>query len=285
MILPNSFLRDGFVSAETARKRRFLPGLQRPGILIGTEGETNTGKTEFILSCPGPGIVLAVDRMYDAVLDNPEPPVSRNDNFAFKEIKLSMATMAEDHKAVWKSFYEDYIKALANPDARTVGIDGDSDTWEVQRLAEFGKLTQIPSIMYVGVNAARRVMIARAFDSGKIVVATNKVKHEYVTVRDEEGNPKLSKDGKEVREKSGDFVRQGFDDDNYLWHIQLRHLRKDAYINPKTGKEVKTQFGIRILKCKSNPGLKGEELWGSDANFAGLVQLAYPNTEIGEWGL
>ena len=285
MTLPPSFMKDGFVSSELSRRRRFLPGLQRPGILIGTEGETNTGKTEFILSCPSPGIVLAVDRMYDAVLDNPNPPASRRDDFAFKEVKLSMATMAEDHKAIWQEFYKDYTAALKNPDARTIGIDGDSDTWETQRLAEFGKLTQVPSILYVNVNASRRVMIARAYDSGKVVVATNKVKYEYVTKRDDEGNAVLGKDGKEIREKSGDFVRQGFEDDNYLWHIQLRHLRKDPTFNKITGKTSEVKFGIRILKCKNNPGLKGEELWGDDCNFAGLVSLAYPDVELSEWGL
>lgn len=284
MALPISFQSLGFKAAAQCRSRRFLPGLKRPGIMIGTEGETNTGKTEFIMSCPGPGLIIPVDRMYDAVLDNPEPPASRREDFAFKELMLSMNTMAEDHKTRWKEFYDSLIQAINNKDARTVGIDGDSDTWETQRLAEFGKLQQIPSIMYTAVNASRRAMIARCYDSGKIIVATNKIKEEYVVQKDASGNPVL-KDGKEIRVKSGNLIRQGFDDDNYLWHIQLRHLRQDARINKVTGKEIPLQFGIKILKCKSNPALKDMELWGESANFAGLVELAYPNVPLKEWGL
>lgn len=287
MALPASFAKDGFVSSADARKRRWMPGLKRPGILIGTEGETNTGKSEFIFSCPGPGLVLAVDRGTDAIMDNPTPPPARRSDFAICEIKTSMPTQAADHVAHWKEFYAKYLAALANPDARTVGIDGDSDTWELQRLAEFdGKFTQVPSILYVKVNAARRVMIARAFDSGKVIVATNKIKDEYVTKRDANGNPEL-KDGKEVRVKSGQQIRQGFDDDNYLWHIQIKHLVREPR-QVKVGAKIidkPMEWGIRILKAKANPQMQGMELWGGDCNFAGLVQTVYPNIEMREWGL
>lgn len=284
MPLPPSFLKAGFRPASESRSKRYLPGLKRPGIMIGTEGETNTGKTEFILSCPGPGIVLAVDRGYDSMLDNPNPPASRRDDFAFDEIKLSTAAMAEDHKANWKNFYERYLEALRNPDARTVGIDGDSDTWETQRLAEFGRITQVPPIMYTGVRASRKAMYYRAYDSGKIIVATNKLKPEYVAKMDDNGLP-IMKDGKEVREKSGELTRQGFDDDSYLFSIQLRHLYHPPHASKATGRMSPQQWGMRVLKCKPNPELIGQELWGDDCNFATLIQLAYPQVPLHEWGI
>lgn len=284
MALPASFQTIGFTSSVHARKRRNLPRLKRPGIMISTEGETNTGKTEFILSCPGPGLVLAVDRMYDGMLDNPNPPAARRDDFAFNEIMLATDTMAEDFKKNWQTYRDALMAAIKNPDALTVGIDGDSDTWETQRLADFGKLTQVPSFKYAGVNAARRALIARCFDSGKIIVATNKVKDEYVTKKDSSGNPVLL-DGKEVRERSGNSVRQGFEDDNYLWHLQLRHLRKDAHYSKLLKRDIPLQFGIEILKSKSNPSLKGLQLWGDSCNFAGLVSVVYPDVELAEWGL
>jgi hypothetical protein len=287
MPLPASFARDGFVSAAEVRKRRHLPGLNRPGILIGTEGETNTGKSEFGLSAPGPGIYLCVDRGFDGMLDNPNPPSWRKaDNFAFKVIAAPLATQTNqpEYLKYWKEFYGEYTKALANPDCRTVVLDGDSDSWELQRLAEFGKLTQVPSLMYVNVNAARRAMIARAWDSGKVVIATNRVKGEYINKLDDQGNP-VMKDGKEVRVKSGDSIRQGFEDQDYLWQMQLRHLHKPAGFNPITKKDTPPQWGIKILKCKANPQLAGMELWGADCCFAGLVQAVYQNVSLAEWGL
>lgn len=285
MQLPRSFAQDGFTTAAEARRKRFLPGLKRPGIMISTEGETNTGKTEFALSCPGPGIVIAVDRGYDAALDNPEPPITRRDDFAFIELALSSNSQNANHVDIWKEFYGIYIKALANREARTIVIDGDSDTWETQRLAEFaGQFQQVASLRYVSANAVRRVMINRGYDSGKIVIATNKVRPLWSIKRGEDGNPIL-RDGKEVRENTGDVVKQGFDDDNYLWSIQLRHLYRPARYSERLKKEIPQGWGIRILKCKSNPGLLGTELWDSDCNFESLVALAYPNVKAEEWGL
>lgn len=284
MALPASFLKDGFQTIDNSRKRRFLPGLKRPGIMITTEGPTNTGKTEFMMSCPDPGIIIAVDKGHDAMLDNPNPPPTRRKDFAFDEVEVSQAAQKEDHVKSWNNFRERLMVAIKNPDAITVGIDGDSDTWETQRLAEFGKLTQVPSIMYVNANASRRALISRLFFSGKIIVATNKVKAEYVAKRDEEGNVVL-KDGKEIREKSGRMAKQGFEDDDYLWHIALEHFVNPARFNAITKKAVPMEWGIRILKCKANPQLKGMELTGADCSFAGLVSLAYPNVALSEWGL
>jgi hypothetical protein len=261
-MLPASFAKDGFFPlSKTKPKHKHL--------LIGTDGLPNTGKSEFALSAPGPGIFICIDRGYEAVLDNPNPPPARHyEDFAFKIIEIPLATQAAQpvYLDYWRNFYAEYKKALDNPDARTVVLDGDSDSWELQRLAEFGKLTQVPPIMYANVNAARRAMIARAFDSGKIVISTCKLKDGYES--------KMSSDNKEVRIKTGRFERQGFPDQEYLYQLQIRHL-----YNEETGK-----FGLRILRCKSDTTLQGMELWNGDCNFEALVQSVYPNVPLSEWG-
>lgn len=270
--LPASFFRDGFYPAADMSTK--------PRLMIGTDGPPDSGKTEFILSAPGPGIVICLDRGYDGCLMNANPPKARRRDYAFKSISVPLATQVAQpvYLDYWKSFYAEYKKALDNPDARTVGLDGDSDSWELQRLAEFGKLTQIPGIMYTNVNAARRAMIARAWDSGKIIIATNKIKDEYVDETDAAGNPVLDNAGKPKRKKSGEVERQGFSDTDYLWQIQLRHFYVEA--TDKTP----GQFGIRILKCKKDRSLVGLELMGEDCNFAGLVQTVYPEIPLENWG-
>lgn len=281
MALPASFLRDGFVAPDKLRKRRRL--------MIGTDGKSDTGKTEFALSAPGPGIVICLDRGFDAMLDNPTPPKTRRNDYAFKVISAPVATQAAQSVYVtyWRDFYAEFTKALNNADAVTVVIDGDSDSWELQRLAEHGKLTGVfPQTRYTDVYAARRAMINRAWDAGKIVIATNKVKAEYRSIRDRDGNVVLdAKTGEEKREKTGDVERQGFPDQEYLWQIQLRHLYQPERINPVTKKLVAQQWGIRITKCKVNTSLVGSELWGDSCNFRGLVELVYPHISPREWGL
>lgn len=269
-MLPASFARDGFITPSALRgKRRRL--------MVGTEGPADSGKTEFSLSAPGPGIVLCLDRGFDAVLDNQNPPASRREDFAFKVITVPMATQVTQPTFVeyWKAFYNEYKKALDNPDARTVVLDGDSDSWELQRLAEFGKLTKVPPIAYDTVNAARRAMYARAWDSGKIVIATNKVRKTYLTKFRPDGKPEMNSSGNEVRAWDGkSYERQGFGDQDYLWAVQIRHLY-DA---------DKNKWGIRIIKAKADPSAVGLELWGEDCNFESLVQVIYPQVPLAEWG-
>lgn len=266
--LPASFIKEGYLSAGDVRKTRRL--------LLGTDGPPDSGKTEFALSAPGPGIVLGLDRGFDAVLDNQFPPATRRPDFAFKVITVPKATSVTQSEALdyWRTFYAAYKGALSNTDARTVVLDGDSDSWELQRLAEFGKLTQIPPILYTNVNSARRAMIARAWDSGKIVIATSKLSRDYKAVLNADGTPVL-KDGKEIREWDGHSMhRQGFADQDYLWQLQIRHLYRTT---PR-------EWGIKIMKCKADMSLVGLELWGDDCNFPSLVQTVYPHIPLSEWG-
>lgn len=289
MPLPNSLSRDGFLPASMARKRMKLKNghLLKP-ILIGTEGETNTGKSEFALSLPGPGACIVLDRNL-GFLDNPNPPKERHsDNFGFKVVSVPPNSTADQptYLEYYKGVRESFKSALENPDVVSVVLDGDSDFWELHRLASFGKLTNVwPQTKYGDVYAQRRALTARAWDSAKIVLGTNKLRDEYVTVYKPDGTPELEKDGNEVKKKTGNKVRQGFPDQDYLWEIQLLHMRKDAHINPFTKKLVPQQWGVRVLKCKHSPSMQGTEIWGADCNFKGLMQVLYPEIPLGEWNL
>lgn len=271
MPLPASFKAAGFTDPETARRG----GRKFKRLMVGIDGPPDSGKTEFILSAPGPGIIECLDRGFDAVFDNPSPPKTRRDDFAFKVVQAPMATQADKAMFVtyWRQFYEIYKAALDLPECRTFGLDGDTDSWELQRLAEFGQLTKIPPILYDQVNAARRAMYARAFDSGKIIIATNRTRKEYATVLNANGTPKLTDNGKEVREWNGEYERQGFSDQDYLWNIQLRMKKTE-----------KDGFGFKIMKCKADPGLIGSEWSGEYCNFSSLVQIVYPHIPLAEWG-
>ena len=289
MSLPASFVRDGFKSATQARSRMRLPnGRYLKPLMIGTEGETNTGKTEFIFSCPGPGVLFALDRNYDGVLDNPTPPAERHE-FAVEAIKIKLNTTGTqtDYAECYRDIRTRVYKALDNPDAVTIGIDCDSDLWEIQRLADFGKLANVwPMTRYGDTYAAKRAFIARCWDSGKIIVGANKVRDRFETVYKPDGTPEMEQDGKtERRRKSGEKERQGFPDTDYLWQIQLRNLYQPPTYDAAFKRTWPGKWGIRILKCKPVPDLIGTELWGSDANFRGLVSLVYPNVDPGEWGL
>jgi len=273
--LPLSFARDGFQQAKRNR-----------GLLIGTEGGANSGKTRFALTAPGPGIGLMLDRGYRGLLESEHGLGDIEASWVFVPIDAPLNTGVTKEVALagWRDFYQNkYLKALANVDARSVLIDGDSDSFEWQMLAEFGRTTQIPQIQRTGLNAARRVMISRAWDSKKIVITTNKLKKKFETVFDPvTGNaiPDPAKPGENKREWDGkSYERQGFNDHEYLYEIQLRHL----YKRPEENGGV-PDWGIQILMCKANRMLEGAELWGDECNLPTLLQNVYPHIDLKEWG-
>lgn len=285
MAVPSSFTRDGFVSLEQARRK---PGTKFRRLMIATEGRADTGKTEFILSCPGPGLGVIVDRGFDGVADNPKPPPTRRSDFAFKLVQASAPSMATQDKWIeqWKTFYVAVRSALANTDALTVAIDGDSDSWELQRLAEHGKLTGVfPATRYTDVKAKRRGFYYEWWDSGKIIIATNKLKEEWADILDAHGNPIKDTSGENKRESTGNYIAQGFPDQEYLWQIRIRHLFKPASYNTVLKRDIPKQWGLKVLRSKANMDVVGQELWGEDATFTGLVQLVYPQIPLTEWGL
>lgn len=260
MTLPASFAKDGFLGPDALRSGK----LRR--LMLGTDGWPDTGKTEFALTAPGPGIVLCLDRSLEGVLDNPNPPAARRTDFAFKLIPRLLPTQGKqaDYLTNWHMFYAEYMKALNNKDCRTVVLDTDSDSWELQRLAEFGQLQGVMSLRYAGINAARKAMLTRAYDSGKIIIGTNRLEDEYET--------QLTDEKKSVQIKTGNVRRQGFKDQSYLWGMQIRHKKADG------------QHGLEITKCKANSDVEGLELWGEECNFKSLVQAVYPNVPLKEWG-
>ena len=294
MALPASFLRDGFKPLDT-KLRKFRR------MMIGTEGESESGKTEFMLSAPGPGIIVCLDRGFEGMLLNPKPPQTRCNDYAFSIVDIPLQSQVKQDGFVegWNSFKSIYYKALGNADALTVGLDTDSASWELQQLAEFGKIAQVPPLMRTGVKAARRAMIARAFDSGKNVIGSNMLKDEYVDDIGEDGAIKM-KDGKSVQKKTGERTRQGFPDQDYLWQVQLRHLVKKEKVTDGTktlkmpnglvvivGKGLErtvVTYGIEILKCKFRGDVVGDVLWAEDCCFAGLVQHIFPDVKLKDWG-
>ena len=264
----------------------------RPRLILGIEGLPDTGKTEFSLTAP-PGIgVLAVDRGYEHVITKAVPPTHRQKDISLKIFPVpqpgenpgdgskavygSYKEMANIYKNIWDEYAKWYKTAIACPDFRTVVIDGDSDTWDLQQLASFGKVVQVPPLQRTDVNAARRIMIARAFDSGKNIIYTYRIKPEY------ENKVRINARGvaTEVGERTGEYKRVGFGEQDYVVQVQLRSL----YESSRAGQE-ENKYGVRIMKCKPSPELVGFELWGGDNNFKGLVEAIYPDADPKEWGL
>lgn len=296
MALPNSFQQSGFVHPSNTRQKVKLPkgGYLKP-LLIGSDGGSDTGKSEFAFSCPGPIQALCIDRNFSGVFDNPEPPPARAENIGIKVVAVPLegyATQAE-FQTYHNNIKTDFYGMLANTDSLTAVVDGDSDWYEVMTLAMFGKTKQIfPQTRWGDLYVHKRALLARAFDAGKIVVFTNKVQQEYKVVYNEDGSVAMDNDtGQPKKAPTGRMVTQGFKDQDYLYQIWLRHLYEPAGVVKVKVKGVDKEvekpqrWGIRITKCKHNMSLIGSELWGDECCFRGLVEFAFPDVPLSRWGL
>ncbi len=251
-----------------------------------TEGEHDSGKTEFLFSAPTPNQIIAIDRGIDGMGRNPEPPAWRKKQGVYVKVcKVPMEPTEANFNAS-KPEMNDYLRnfrevkadlyaALDNKQSATVCMDTDSDFFRLQTLAEFGRLSQIMPINRENLNAAKRAQFARCWGANKIVIFTNKLVPMWEGVKNPDGTVKTDEKGKEVRVRSGSMVSAGFDEDNYLWQVRIRHLfNKD-----------KGSWGLRIMRCKHNKMYEGMELWDDDCCFAGLVQAIFPTTPLDYWGM
>lgn len=291
---PPSFAKSGFFSPAQLSARgkvKLKNGAFLKPLLIGTEGMSDSGKTRWALTAPGVIEMVAVDRNFQGVFDGPGVE-GTNSNVYINTIQIPLVATAKipDYQKYYSMVRDAFYSALDNPDSSVVVMDGDSDFWELHILAHFGKLTQIyPATRYTAPYAEKRAQITRARDSGKIVICSNKVRDEYEDVLDDKGNTvkdPYSSTGDNLRKKTGGHIRQGFKDQDYLWDLQLRHLYQPAQEKTlgKVTRTVPAMWGISILKCKHDMEMVGQELWGDQCNFRGLIDLVYPEIDVRRWG-
>jgi hypothetical protein len=282
-MVPANLARLGFMDQNQVlhRKGSFLP------MTVGLHGKPSEGKTEFALGSPGLIAGITVDRGHVGMMLNPKPPATRNPNTLWKVIDPPMVSAAkqEEFTTYWVSIRSAHYDVIAMPEVRTVLSDGDSDGWEIQRMSAFGKLTQVPSHLYVGVNAERRAYYARLTDSGKFLVFTNKMTKEYVTVYNAiTGQPEVNDKGQPVRRWSGRWERKGFDDLDYSLQVSLECYREGAKYDDQGNLIEAGEFAARIELCKANKQLEGDVLSGQDCNMRSMLQHVYPHIPLSQWG-
>lgn len=136
------------------------------------------GKTRFILTAPKPVAYFNFDKEIDELLVN-SVGINVNADLFIKTLEV----FEDDDAETWKEQWEDYKKAyhavLAREDVRTVAVDTADQMYELARLANYGKLTQVPQYKYGIVNAELKLMIKKAKACGKNVIWVNRVAKEY----------------------------------------------------------------------------------------------------------
>jgi len=161
-------------------------------LIIGVHGLEKDGKTSFAFTMPEPIGVLTNDPMTGTIV---EKEVAKGREIYIKEFP-DVESQAEA-KPIWEDYQKTYTAMLK--EMRSLVIDTDTGAWSLQRMAEYGKLSQVPPNLYITANARKNKLIREAKQSNCNVCFVYKVKKVYV---------KTKKD--KMGQWNGEWERDGF---------------------------------------------------------------------------
>ena len=252
MITDKELLKAGFKPKKASTQRR---------LIVQVEGHEKTGKTHFALTAPGPiayfGLDLGDEGVVEKFLAQGKEIVTPDDSVRVPSaIEMHLEGPRLDASPAWDQLKRAYIAACKSPQIRTIVWDTATETWELIRLARFGKLSQVMPVQYGPVNAEMRGLIRMAYDSDKNFVMLHKMKAEYVNDK-----------------KTGKFERAGFNDTGYIVQVNLR-----TFHDPEDN-----SFGIEVLNARQNMTLCGQVFTGDLCTFPMIATMILPNTQPGDW--
>lgn len=255
-VVPRELLSLGFEAAPTETTYRML---------VGSQGLERTGKTNFWLTAPDPIAGVNMDIGLEGVVEK----WSKKKKIWVASFNIPPITNQKSYIDYFKRVEAAYHGAVEHKDVRTVVVDTGDELWELMRLAEFGQLNPAADIKraYPPLNQLYRGLIRMAYDSGKNMVVTHKVKELWTSKEVSRGGSVStvdSWDGKSYR-------RAGFGDSDYLIQVNLEHYRRDG------------KFGMRITNSRQSMAVAGYEFEEDECTFQNLGVTIFDGTTMDDW--
>lgn len=238
-----------------------VDGASKPSVMVCSSGHEKRGKTHWALTAPGPIAVVSSDTGTLEVCNKFKRAGKKI--YYFEYAPLKRAATAETNLKIWDTVEKAVRTAVEDTGIRTLVVDTGTETWELLRLARFGKLTQVMPHHYGPVNAEfRELLKAVQKRPGLNSVWIHKVKKEY----------KTNREGKDSW--TGKYERSGFTDFGYVCDVIVEN-----YLDSES-----KEFGIRIVDSRYETAeVIGLELTGDMGSFQSLAQLLFPDTEEEYW--
>jgi len=235
--------------------------IEVPRMVLGIHGLEKEGKTTFGFTMPDPLGVITDDPMTNAIV---QKELAKGREIYIKE--FPNVESQDEAKPIWKEYQRVYTAMLAN--MRSLLVDTDTGGWQLQRMAEYGKLSQVPPNLYITANARKSKLIREANDSNCNVCFIYKVKKVYV---------KTKKD--KMGQWNGEWERDGFNQSGFLLQANLRAFKEP----PENGLSVEERFKLEVINCNNNAEMDGEILEYPLNNFAALAVEVFPESDPEEW--
>lgn len=242
-----------FIRATSAVKQRLILNIQ------GVEG---SGKDHMALEYDrGPIYIHSFDQGLEGVVQK----FQNKREIYWAEYELTIqpgeATdreVGEAANTVWEQFKANYRDSLSS--TRTEGmviVDTGTESWELLRLASFGKLTQVMPHHYAKPNAEYRDLVREGYDATNVVWL-----HKMVDIWENYTDSK----GQEKGRKTGEKGFKGMNDMSFLvqGNVQTWMERRDS---------GGCDFHCTVMdKYRLNPDMIGMTL---DNSFTQLLDLTF----------
>lgn len=240
----------GFNINRPKRRRRMVVAINAP---------QKCGKTHNALTAPSPIAFANTDTGLEGVIEK----FQADGKVVYsKDYRLVLPTGTDINKnseagsKLWDEYKSDIRHALKSNDIRTIVADTESDTWELIRIARFGKLTQVMPHHYGPVNAEYANFWNEVYDTDKNLILLRKMKEEYDDA---------------TKKYTGKFHPTGYKEIKYLVQVNIELGRNDQ------------GFFMRVIDCRQNMDIAGAELPGDMCNFQSLAQMVFPESQPSEW--
>lgn len=257
-----------------------------PRIVMASEAREKAGKTEFAMGLPDPIAVISTDTGTKEVVDR---AIRRGRRILLLQLKAPKELGKSDAESEWAKCRDAIYAIIESNTVRSMVIDTASELWELLRMAEFGKLTQVKSHHYGPVNDKMRNLVKRSFDRPALnSIWIHKVKKQYKG--DEEGT---------TGNWTGKYERAGFADLAYLVDVNISQYRRLDKVDESGDPDIRGQyqqtvFGCTILDSRFEQaqvaGMILESKFGQGANpdmnmcdFTTLATACWPETGVGYW--
>lgn len=260
-----------------------VPKLRAPRTIWSVKGLPKTGKNRFAFTAPSDIVLHRFDTSSQGALEEMQfgtkglriythdytPPILPTGIVALTDQQLK-----DQYKPVLDNFDRNF-RALA-PRARTTIIDTESELWQIQRLAQYGKITQIVALQYANLNRAVTEWV-RLFEQGEnnnLILLSQ--------AREEWGNGTDDK-GKAIRVKTGRLERMGSDAADFLVQAFFNAGYIEAQIGPQGQVLEPAHFYLDLVRSDTNADLVGMRWWDKQITFQNVASALYPKVPAEAW--
>ena len=232
-------------------------------LFVEVGGLQKQGKTHFLFSAPGPIAYFDFNNRSDYVADKfcDEKEIHMYEYGRTKGMEMSV------WRAVWDEFVTDFKAAVAHPEIRTIGIDTDTDLWEIRRIAQFGRASSVPTA-YSALNKDLRDLFNMVRHTDKNLVVLTEMKKKYVT--------------RIVRTPKGEHEQASWDGTYEMVGWSGTPYKVDMVCSTSYDVAEK-EFVLNIINSGIQPGLAGEEYSGIDCSFPIVAMDVFPDTTLEYW--